>query len=108
MNESCTSSTPTNPSSQIKVSYRLQVEVVEYLNNKLESASHIGIIADNNNNVDIADPHVKERASTNLPHRASTKLLGLHNMSPKSIHHISPAIKSQLTLAKSIVSNTKP
>ena len=59
--------------------------MVQYLNNKLESASDIGVVADNNDNVDITDPHVKERASTNLPHWASTKLLRLHNMRPKSI-----------------------
>jgi len=78
------------------ISDKGKLQVVEYLNNKLESASHIGVIANNNNNVDIADPHVKERASTNLPHRASTELLRLHNMSPKSIYHISPAIKSPI------------
>ena len=35
--------------------------MVQYLNNKLESASDIGVVADNNDNVDITDPHVKER-----------------------------------------------
>jgi hypothetical protein len=65
----------------------------DYLNNKLESTSYICIAADNNHNVDIADSHIKERATTNLPHRTCTKFFGLHYMHPESIDHISPGIK---------------
>lgn len=61
-----------------------------YLNNKLECACYISIAADHNDNVYIADSHVKERATSNLPNRACTKFFRLHYMHPKGIHHISP------------------
>ena len=63
------------------------------LNDKLERTSDIGIAADNNDDVDIAYSHVKERASADLPNRASPKFFRLHYMCPKCIHHISPAKK---------------
>lgn len=66
--------------------------MINYLNNKLESASYISIAADNYDDVDIADPHVKERTATNLLHRTGTKFFRLHYMRTKSIDHISPVM----------------
>ena len=59
-----------------------------YLNNHLESTSNIGIAANNNHNVHIANSHVKERAISNLPNWTSTKFFSLHNMHSECIHHI--------------------
>lgn len=63
---------------------------IAYLNNKLESASYVSIAADNDHYVDIADSHIKERATTNLPHRTGTQLFRLHYVHTKGIHHIPP------------------
>lgn len=61
-----------------------------YLNDKLESTGHIRVAVDNNHNVDIANSHVKERATPNLPHRTCTEFFCLHYMHSEGIHHISP------------------
>jgi hypothetical protein len=58
-----------------------------YCKHKLESTSYICIASDNNHNVDIADSHIKEKATTNLPHRTRTKFFGLHYMHLESINH---------------------
>lgn len=42
---------------------------IKYLDNKLKCASDISVAANNNNNVNIADSHVKERAASDLAHR---------------------------------------
>lgn len=70
-----------------------QNEKADYLNNKLESTSYICIAADNDHNVDIADSHIKERATTNLSHRTCTKFFCLHYMDSESINHIPPEMK---------------
>jgi hypothetical protein len=64
-------------------------EEVDYLNNKFECTSYISIAADNNHNVDIANSHVKERATSNLPHWTCSQFFCLHYMCPEGIHHIS-------------------
>ena len=65
-------------------------EIFDYLNNKLESTSYISITADNNYDVDIADSHVKERATSNLSHGTSSQFFRLHNVHSECIHHVSP------------------
>ncbi len=62
-----------------------------YLNHKLECTSCIGIATDNNDNVDIADAHVQERAATYLAHRTSAQFLGLHDICAECIHHVASA-----------------
>lgn len=66
-----------------------ELQYREYLNNKLESTSHVCVGADNNDDIDITDSHVKERATSNLPHRTCTKFFRLHYMHSECIHHIS-------------------
>ena len=63
---------------------------LNYLNDKLEGTSYISIAVDNNHNVDIANSHVKERATSNLPHRTHTEFFCLHYVHFEGIHHISP------------------
>ncbi|THU44984.1 hypothetical protein C4D60_Mb02t13110 [Musa balbisiana] len=43
-----------------------------YLNDKLECTGNIGIAANDDHNVHIANSHVKKGAASNLPNRAST------------------------------------
>jgi hypothetical protein len=62
-----------------------------YLNHKLECTSCIGIATDNNDNVDIADAYIQERAATYLAHRTSAQFLGLHNICAECIHHVASA-----------------
>jgi hypothetical protein len=64
-------------------------ERANYLNNKLECTSYISVATDNNHNVDIANSHVKKRATSNLPHRTCTEFFRLHYMQTEGIHHIS-------------------
>lgn len=59
-----------------------------YLNHKLKGTSDICVAAHNNHDVNIANSHVKERATPNLPNRTSAKFLCLHYMYSESINHV--------------------
>jgi hypothetical protein len=65
-----------------------------YLDHKLQCAGGIGIAADNNDNIHVADAHVKERTASYLPHWACTQILRLHYVGSESIHHVAPASMS--------------
>jgi hypothetical protein len=66
-------------------------ESVAYLDNKFESTSNISIAANNNHNVNITDPHIKEGAASYLANRTRAKFFCLHDMHSECINHISPA-----------------
>lgn len=68
---------------------RRGVALYLYLHNELKCAGNISIAANNNDYVDIADPHVKERAAADLSNRTSSEIFRLHYMRSKGIHHIS-------------------
>ena len=70
-----------------------------YLNHKLYGTCCIIISTNNNHNIDIADSHVKERASTCLPNMTGFEFLCLHYVCSECIHHISIAYVMSISIS---------